>query len=214
MPTATAASSAASNVATYGSAVEASLGLPRLRSSSTELDKAVALLHAKLDEARGQIRDVRDDLTPTHITLQDRRHDPPHERGIETITVAETARFVWPILKRLIPYLALGGGGGFLGFCKEQKDNSTGSINGGTAGSTTIEIEAAGLVWLPVASAGFDRTSIDATVYASDTDTFTVTVGTNIPIGKIVLVPDAAITGASGTFMVLVAFEAACMRSI
>lgn len=33
---------AARSVSTYGSAVEASLGLPRLRSSSTELDKAVA----------------------------------------------------------------------------------------------------------------------------------------------------------------------------
>lgn len=104
--------------------------------------------------------------------------------------------------------------GKLLGFAWEQKDNRTGSPYGGTAGSTTVEIVHRGLVWLTVANgSNWARTDVGATIYCSDGDTFTTAAGTNnIVVGKVVVVPEAAIGAASGE--VLVYFEATALRSI
>lgn len=104
--------------------------------------------------------------------------------------------------------------GEFLGFAAEEVDNRTGSVYGGTAGSTTVPIQMSGLVWLTVAHTGtYVRTDSGATVYASDGNTFTLSAGTNnIVVGKVVLVPEAVIGAASGE--VLVYFEATALRSI
>lgn len=104
--------------------------------------------------------------------------------------------------------------GKFLGFAREQKDNRTGSVYGGTAGSTTVNVETEGLAWLQVAAATtFARTDAGTTCYASDSDTFTQSAGTNnIIIGKIALVPEAVIGLAAG--VVLVDFESSASRSI
>jgi len=110
---------------------------------------------------------------------------------------------------------AVAGGGGFLGFATETVDNRTGSVLGGTANSTTVECEAAGLVWLTVGKAtDWAATDIGATVYASDGDTFTLTVGTNIPIGQVAMILwPSSFTGVT-SLEVLVAFEAAALRSL
>jgi len=109
--------------------------------------------------------------------------------------------------------VAVDGGGGFLGFATEEVDNRTGSVLGGTAGSTTVAIQMSGLVWLTVASGTtFALTDVGLPVHASDTDTFTMTAGTSIPIGKVVHVPLAVAGAASGR--ILVYFEAAAIRSI
>jgi len=104
--------------------------------------------------------------------------------------------------------------GQFYGFATEEKDNRTGSPFGGTAGSTTVEVETEGLAWLTVANgSNWARGDSGSTIYASDSDTFTTSAGTNnIVIGKVVLVPEAVIGAASG--VVLVAFEASAIRSI
>lgn len=104
--------------------------------------------------------------------------------------------------------------GEFLGFSKQEKDNRTGSMFGGTAASTTITILMKGLVWIDVAHTGtFARGDHGVTVYASDSNTFTISAGTNnIVIGKLVLIPDDVVGAASGR--VLVAFEASALRSI
>jgi hypothetical protein len=104
--------------------------------------------------------------------------------------------------------------GQFLGFAHEGKNNLTGSPFGGTAGSTTVVVETKGKAWLTVANgSNWARTDSGVTVYASDGDTFTTAAGTNnIPIGKVHLVPEAAIGAASAE--ILVAFEATADRSI
>jgi hypothetical protein len=103
--------------------------------------------------------------------------------------------------------------GKFAGICIEPKDNRTGSAYGGTAGSTTVNVQTQGLAWLTVAKAGTFARGDEDTVYCSDDDTFTVAAGTNnIIVGKIVLVPEAAIGTASA--LVLVAFQSSADRSI
>lgn len=104
--------------------------------------------------------------------------------------------------------------GQFLGFAVEYKDNLTGSMYGGTDGSTTVEVAMEGNVWLTVANgSNWARADTNVTIYASDDDTFTTSAGTNnIVIGKTVLIPEAAIGAASA--LVLVHFEASALRSI
>lgn len=104
--------------------------------------------------------------------------------------------------------------GKFLGFAKEWKDNRAGSPYGGVDGSTNVEIEAEGLVWLTVAhTSTYAKSDLGATVYASDSDTFTLSAGTNnILIGKIALVPENVLTLASGE--ILVHFQATAERSL
>jgi hypothetical protein len=103
--------------------------------------------------------------------------------------------------------------GKFAGFAEMDRDNSTGSIHGGTVGSTTVDVCTEGLVWLTVAKAANFARGDEDTVYASDDNTFTVAAGSNnIVVGKIVLVPEAAIGAASG--MVLVKFQSSSDRSI
>ena len=103
--------------------------------------------------------------------------------------------------------------GKFAGFAEMDRDNSTGSIHGGTVGSTMVDVCTEGLVWLTVAkSGGFARGDED-TVYASDDNTFTTSAGSNnIVVGKIVLVPEAAISATSA--QVLVKFQSSSDRSI
>lgn len=103
--------------------------------------------------------------------------------------------------------------GKFAGFVKEPKDNRTGSVYGGTAGSTNVEVITEGVVDLVVAKAATFARGDEDTVYCTDDDTFTVAVGTNnIVVGKIVFVPEAAIGAASA--VVRVKFEASANRSI
>lgn len=105
--------------------------------------------------------------------------------------------------------------GVYIGLAKESKDNRTGSVYGGTARSTSIKVEAKGIAELTVARASstFVATDVGTTVYASDSDTFTTSAGTNnIPIGKIFFIPAATIGAASGTL--LVAHEATALRSL
>jgi len=103
--------------------------------------------------------------------------------------------------------------GKFAGFAMQDRDNRTGSIYGGTAGSTTVDVQTEGVVWLTVAKAGTFARGDEDTVYCSDDDTFTTSAGTNnIVVGKIVHVPEAAIGAASA--LVLVKFEASANRSI
>lgn len=105
-------------------------------------------------------------------------------------------------------------GGKFLGFAAEEKDNRTGSPFGGTAASTTVDVECEGIAYLTVASGGtWARTTHGDTVYASDSDTFTLSAGTNnIVIGKVARVPEEAIGQA--TAEVLVAFDATATRDL
>jgi hypothetical protein len=102
----------------------------------------------------------------------------------------------------------------FAGFCIEEVDNLTGSVAGGALAAVTAQVQTHGLVWLTVAAlTTWGRSLVNQTVYASDGDSFTLAAGTNnILIGKVVLVPEAAIGAASA--MVLVAFEASSMRSL
>jgi len=105
--------------------------------------------------------------------------------------------------------------GKFLGFASEWKDNRTGSPYGGLDGSTTIEVETSGLVWLTMtrSTSTWAKTDYGATVYATDSDSFAESAGTNlIPIGKIELVPEAAVGAATAD--ILVRFEASSERSI
>lgn len=105
--------------------------------------------------------------------------------------------------------------GVFIGFALEGKDNRTNSPYGGTNGSTGIDVRQSGRVELVVARASstFVLTDVGTTVYASDGDTFTTSAGTNnIPIGKIAVVPAAAVGQASATL--LVDFEATSLRSL
>ncbi|MDP9175622.1 MAG: hypothetical protein M3O30_17400 [Planctomycetota bacterium] len=69
-------------------------------------------------------------------------------------------------------------GENFLGFANTTIDNS-----GGTAGSQTIDMKCKGTVLLVVA--GLAATSLGASVYASDGNTFTLTAAANSKIGVV-----------------------------
>ena len=88
----------------------------------------------------------------------------------------------------------------FLGMCIAKTDNT-----GGAAADKQIRVRQKGTVKLPVTGVG-GAADVGATVYASDDDTFTLTVGSNTAIGKIV-------RHVSST-TVMVRFEAAQARSI
>lgn len=88
----------------------------------------------------------------------------------------------------------------FSGFALLNCDNSTGA-----AGAKNIHVRAKGTAILNVVGVTA-VTDEGSTVYAADDDTFTLTVGTNSPIGKI-------IRHISGT-QVAVAFESVSLRSI
>lgn len=103
--------------------------------------------------------------------------------------------------------------GKFAGFVLEPKNNATGSVYGGTAGSTQINVQTEGLVWLSVAHTSTFARGDELTVYASDDNTFTLSAGTNnIVIGKVAFVPEAVVGQSSG--VVLVKFESSADRSI
>lgn len=98
--------------------------------------------------------------------------------------------------------------GDFLGFMAEEVDNSA-----GTAGDLEGTLVTSGDVWLTVASGGtWAATQVGATVYASDSNTFTITASTHPSIGIVKKIPAAAIGDASGK--ILVHFEGAADRSL
>lgn len=88
----------------------------------------------------------------------------------------------------------------FAGFAQSNADNSAGA-----AGAINVRVKPRGRIVLSVVGVTA-VTDEGTTVYASDDDTFTLTVGTNTPIGKVV----RYISGTS----VEVYFEAASFRSI
>lgn len=104
--------------------------------------------------------------------------------------------------------------GKFIGFTIEEKDNRTGSVFGGTDGSTTIEVLLRGILVLrghARSSSNWTLADIGASMYASDGNVFTDSAGTNnIVIGKIVML---SATG-STTADVYVYFEASGLRSV
>lgn len=104
--------------------------------------------------------------------------------------------------------------GKFIGFTIEEKDNRTGSVYGGTAASTTIEVLLRGILVLrnhAKSSGNWAAADIGASMYASDGNVFTDSAGTNnIIIGKILML---SATGAS-TADVYVYFEASGLRSV
>jgi hypothetical protein len=68
----------------------------------------------------------------------------------------------------------------FQGFAVRQVDNSA-----GTAGAKKVHVRSRGLVKLPVSGVNTETQGNDGTaVYASDDDTFTLTVGSNSLIGR------------------------------
>ena len=67
----------------------------------------------------------------------------------------------------------------FAGFCEKQADNSTGS-----AGDIKVKVRQKGAVKLSVAGVT-DYADVGSDVYASDDLVFTLTVGTNLKVGKI-----------------------------
>lgn len=99
--------------------------------------------------------------------------------------------------------------GKFAGFAAGEVDNRTGSIHGGPAGAAKVECNIDSFVHLTVAHTGTYALDDDgATVYASDSNTFTLDSGTNnIPIGTLADVPFDLIGAATGE--VLVAAKAA-----
>jgi hypothetical protein len=105
----------------------------------------------------------------------------------------------------------------FAGFAKQYADNRTGSPRGGASGAEQVECETKGKVWLTVTNgSNWARTDVNATlVYATDSDTFTTSAGTNnIIIGKVIHVPESLVAAATTVGEVLVAFEAVAERSI
>ncbi len=102
----------------------------------------------------------------------------------------------------------------FIGFAEAGVDNRTGSVYGGAAAAVDIPVTQSGRVLLSVAKgSAIALTDVGTTVYASDGDTFTTSAGTNnIPIGKILSVPAAAV--GSNTADVWVAYEATAERSL
>ena len=104
--------------------------------------------------------------------------------------------------------------GQFLGFGETTVDNRTGGEFGGAAAAVDMPVRMEGFAWLTVAnSSNWAVTDTNATVYASDGDTFTTAAGTNnIVVGKVVHIPTAAVGAPSG--VVLVFFQASPLRSI
>lgn len=102
----------------------------------------------------------------------------------------------------------------FLGFGMTDQDNRTGAPGGGANASVEMPVVMRGLAWLTVAhTSTWGLANANDTVYASDSNSFTLSAGTNnIVIGKVVIVPAAAVGAASA--VVLVAFEATQLRSI
>lgn len=88
----------------------------------------------------------------------------------------------------------------FAGFAQSQADNSAGA-----AGAINVRVKPRGRVVLSVTGVTA-VTDEGSTVYAADDDSFTLTVGSNTPIGKVV----RYISGTS----VEVYFEAASFRSL
>lgn len=91
-------------------------------------------------------------------------------------------------------------GDAFAGFAQSQADNSAGA-----AGAINVRVKSRGRVVLSVTGVTA-VTDEGSTVYAADDDSFTLTVGSNTPIGKVV----RYISGTS----VEVYFEAASFRSL
>lgn len=71
-------------------------------------------------------------------------------------------------------------GDAFLGFALSQADNSDGS-----AGDINVSVRLRGKVRLTVAGATAITVNDRPIVYASDDDTFTLTAGSNTPIGRV-----------------------------
>lgn len=94
----------------------------------------------------------------------------------------------------------LSGGDVFQGFAEEMVDNSLGA-----AGAKKVKVRQEGIVELSVTGVSA-ITNKDATVYATDDDTFTLSSTGGSSIGKIV-------RWISGT-KCMVKFQAACLRSI
>lgn len=86
---------------------------------------------------------------------------------------------------------------GFAGFAGSLFDNS-----GGAAGLIDAEMYVSGIIQLTIADIA--DTSPDAIVFSSASDVFTMTVGTNVPIGRVV-------HRLGGTIEAYVAFQALCM---
>ena len=69
----------------------------------------------------------------------------------------------------------------FLGFATSQADNTTGD-----AGDIAVRVETGGKYRLTVAGATAVTANDQPIVYAADDDTFTLTAGSNTPIGRVV----------------------------
>ena len=106
-------------------------------------------------------------------------------------------------------------GGFFAGFCIEQVDNKAGSLAGGGQADAHVQVQMRGLVWLdvtPTGTWGYD--DVGLSVFASDSDTFTNSAGTNnIAVGRVIAVPQESV-GFTTAARVLVHFEATAMRSL
>jgi len=88
----------------------------------------------------------------------------------------------------------------FMGFAQSKADNSTGA-----ASAINVRVKSRGYIEIPVVGAA-SAADVGEIVYASDDDTFTLTVGSNTAIGKVV-------RWVTGTTCV-VHFEAVALRSI
>ena len=93
------------------------------------------------------------------------------------------------------------GGDTFMGMCIEQCDNSAGA-----AGDKLVKVYTTGVAWLTV-TGGDNINDYDATVYATDDNTFTLTASGGSSIGKVKRYDSA-------TAKCLVAFEASANRSL
>jgi hypothetical protein len=89
----------------------------------------------------------------------------------------------------------------FLGFATAKVDNA-----GGAASAKDITVYDKGHVWLSGVTGVTGQADLNATVYATDDDSFTLTASGASSIGKI--------TDYSATLGVLVYFEASAVRSI
>lgn len=88
----------------------------------------------------------------------------------------------------------------FLGFATAKADNSSGAV-----GDTYVRVRQKGMVKLTVTGVSADD-DLGTTIYASDDATFTTTVGSNTPIGKLA-------RWVSGTTCI-VRFEADAVQSL
>jgi len=102
----------------------------------------------------------------------------------------------------------------FMGFAIELTENRDGSLNGGALAAATVRVQTHGMVWLDVTKgSAFARLDAGTNVYASDSDTFTTSAGTNnVLIGRIVMVPEETVGANAGR--VLVHFQNTAVRSI